>query len=315
MKRVLFYLTMILPAMLASCDHKDLVADDRQGDVRVVFDWRNAPDATPASMAAYFYDTSDGASLRYIFQDMKGGMIEIPVGNYSALGMNSDNTDWARVRSTDDPDGFETYTDDAENLEVYGLSTRTIPRAEGTEHERIAKTPGMLWADRTDNIALTHSGAEQVVTFYPEEVVCHYTVDITDVTNLEYVDRSEIDGTISGMSEGYRHGSSTPADEHVTMPFVLTGDTAEQSLHGEFLTFGESASQPGKHILTIYLYLKDGSRWYYTFDVTDQVHNAPDPRHVHIQLRGLPLPKPIVVGGGIQPDVSDWQTENIDLIM
>lgn len=313
MKKMLFYISVSLLTVLGSCDHKDLIYDDRQGDVRVLFDWSNAQEAEPASMAVYFYDNADGASLRYIFPNKDGGIIEIPVGSYCGLGMNSDDTDWARVRNSGDVDGFETYTDDAENLEAYGLSTRALPRAEGTEDERMAKTPGMLWADRQDNITLTHSSGEQVVTFYPEEVICHYTVDIKDISNLEYVDRSEIDGTLSGMAEGYVHGADVPADEHVTMPFTLAAEASSKTLHGEFLTFGESVNDPGKHILTLYLYLTDGTRWYYTFDVTDQVHNAPDPRHVHILLSGLPLPKPIMAGGGIQPDVSDWNTENIEL--
>lgn len=315
MKKLMFCIPLTLMAVLASCEHKDLVFDDRQGDVRVVFDWRNAPDAAPASMAAYFYDESDGGSMRFIFPNQDGGIITIPTGNYTGLGMNSDDNDWARMRNTDDADEFETYTDDALNLEAYGLSTRALPRAEGTEQERMAQTPGMLWADRRDNIKLTYSEEEQVITFYPQEAVCHYTVDIKDITNLQYIDRSEIDGTISGMAEGYIHGINKPADEHVTMPFTLSSDSQANTLHGEFLTFGESASDPGKHILTIYLYLTDGSKWYYTFDVTSQVHSAPDPHHVHIVLSGLPLPKPIMAGGGIQPDVNDWQTEEIELKM
>lgn len=315
MKKMLFLISVALGAVLCSCEHKDLVLDDRQDDVRVVFDWRNAPDAEPASMAAYFYDTAGEKSLRYIFQGRDGGEIEIPIGTYSGLGMNSDDTDWARVRNTDDVDGFETYTDEAETLEIYGLPTRALPRAEGTENERIVKTPGMLWADRRDNITIIHTGRQQLITLYPQEAVCHYTVVIRDVSNLEYIDRSEIDGTISGMAEGYNHGSNLPGSEHVTMPFTLTADNGAGTLKGQFLTFGEPSGDPAQHILTIYLYLTDGTRWYYTFDVTGQVQKAPDPHHVYIELSGLPLPKPIVAGGGLAPDVTDWNTEDIEIRM
>lgn len=317
MKKMIYAFPVLIGMFVSSCEHKDLCYDsDHKQDVEVVFDWQNAPDANPSSMAVYFYDYETGTPLRYIFDNKDGGMIKIPAATYCGLAMNSDNSDWARIRGTEDRDGFETYTQDADNLTAYGLSTRAVPRATGTEQERVAKTPEMLWSDRQDNVKVEYkpnSDTHKVITFYPQEAVCHYTVDISDVTNLEYIDRSQIDGTISGMAEGYLHGKNCGSEGHVTMPFVLNADKSAGTLHSEFLTFGESANDTGTHILTIYLYLTDGSKWYYTFDVTKQVHNAPDPRHVHIVLKGLPLPTPITSGGGIVPTVNDWQTEDIEL--
>lgn len=317
MKRIIYAFPIVAGILLGSCEHKDLVyGHDFQSDVEVVFDWRNAPEADPSSMAAYFFDYETSTPLRFIFDNKDGGMIKIPAASYCALAMNSDDGDWARMRGTGDRDSFETYTQDADNLAAYGLVTRSIPRAPGTEQERIAKTPGMLWSHRLDNIDIEYNASadtHKIVTFYPQEAVCHYTVDISDVENLDHIDGSQIDGTISGMAEGYLHGKDCGSEGHVTMPFVLDADKPAGTLHGEFLTFGESAGNPGTHILTIYLYLTDGSKWYYTFDVTGQVHNAPDPRHVHIVLSGLPLPTPITSGGGIVPTVNDWQTEDIEL--
>lgn len=51
------------------------------------------------------------------------------------------------------------------------------------------------------------------------------------------------------------------------------------------------------------------------YDVTDQIHSAPDQRNVHIVLDGLPLPKPIVNGGGFQPSVDEWQSVDVDIEM
>ncbi len=317
MKRILYLFPILMGIVLSSCEHKDLVyPGDENGEVEVIFDWRNAPDADPTSMASYFYDYNDATPLRFIFDNKDGGMIKLPASSYCVIAMNSDDGDWARLRGTAARDDIETYTQDADALAAYGLSARALPRAAGAEQERLAKTPGMLWSDRQDNVAIESTAGNathQTVTLYPREAVCHYTVDISDVTNLQHLDGSSIDGTISGMAEGYLHGKDCGSEGHVTMPLVLSADKAAGTLHGEFLTFGESAQDPGTHILTIYLYLTDGSKWYYTFDVTDQVHNAPDPRHVHIVLSGLPLPTPITSGGGIVPSVNDWQTEDIEL--
>lgn len=316
MKRILFTLPVAAGLLFGSCEHKDLVYNhDYQSDVEVVFDWRNAPDADPASMAAYFFDYELSSPLRFIFDNKEGGLIKIPASSYVALAMNSDDTDWAQMRGSSSDD-LETYTQDADVLTAYGFGTRAIPRAPGTEQERMAKTPGMLWSNRLDNIEIEYrrdADTHKVITFYPREAVCHYTVDITGVENLNHIDGSQIDGTISGMAEGYLHGKDCGSENHVTMPFGLDADKAAGTLHSEFLTFGESAVNPGEHTLTVYLSLTDGSKWYYTFNVTDQVHDAPDPRHVHILLSGLPLPTPITSGGGVVPSVNDWQTEDIDI--
>lgn len=313
MKRLVTYLILPMLALLASCEHKDLYFDSA-GQITVVFDWRNAPEANPASMVTQFFSEEDSQSLRYLFQGKDGGPISLPIGSFSAIAVNGDDNDWVRLRNVNDVENYETYTIDAQNTEAYGLSSRSLPRAEGTENERMAQAPGMLYTNRCDNIEHYDDGTE-TVTFYPEEAVCHYTVDIYDVENLEYVNRAEIDGTLSGMAEGFNHGAKLPTDSHVTMPFVLTGDAAAKTLHAEFLTFGESPDDPGRHILSVYMFLTDGSKWYYNFDVTAQVHEASDSHHVHIVLRGLSVPHPITDEGGFKPNVNDWQTEDIEMKM
>lgn len=313
MRRSVSWLVLPLAIMLASCEHKDLYYDSA-GQVNVVFDWRNAPGANPASMVAQFFSQEEAHSLRYIFQGKDGGQISLPIGTFSGISVNGDDNDWVRLRYVDDVENYETYTIDAQNTEAYGLSSRALPRAEGTEDERMAQAPGMLYTNRQDNIQHYADGSE-TVTFYPEEAVCHYIVDIYDVENLQYVNRAQIDGTISGMAEGFNHGAKQPTDSHVTMPFTLTGDAAAKTLHAEFLTFGESHADPGRHILSVYMFLTDGSKWYYNFDVTSQVHDASDPRHVHIILRGLSVPHPITDEGGFKPNVNDWQTEDIEMKM
>lgn len=315
---------LLLGAATSSCHHKDLCFDHvHTYEVNVVFDWRNAPDGNPESMALYMFDRGEtsqpiaNGSLRYIFTDRYGGRIRIPFGYYDGLCMNSDDTDWAHFRHTEDIDNFEIYTKEVEQLTAYGLSTRAVPRAEGAEDERVVETPGMAWSSRTDSIALpiTDSDAVRTITLYPEEIVCHYTVDILDVDHIEYVSNTEIDGTLSGMAEGYCHGKRCTNENNVTIPFTLAVDKDARTLHSEFLTFGECGVTAHKHTLTIYMYLNDDSKWYYTFDVTDQIKDAPDPRHVHIVVRGLPLPKPLSHGGGLRPEVEDWQTVNIPMPM
>ena len=82
-----------------------------------------------------------------------------------------------------------------------------------------------------------------------------------------------------------------------------------------FLCFGTSISANSLRTLFLYVILSDGSKQYYTFDVSAQVNEAPDPKNVHILIEGLNLPKPIANGGGFHPTIDEWQsiTEEIDM--
>ncbi|MDE6310341.1 MAG: DUF5119 domain-containing protein [Muribaculaceae bacterium] len=302
---------------LGSCRHKDLwYEENSRMDVYVVFDWRNAPDAQPESMMAYFYPADGSQELTYTFADREGGHASVPAGTYCGIGLNGDTSYRLGIRNTETPDGFEVYTKDAHELEGYGLQARSLPRAEESAEERMALTPDMVWSDRQDNIELPDDfEGTRYITFYPEEIVCHYTVDILDVENIDNLHGASVDATLSGMAEGYLHGKRSTTDVAVTMPFTLKPETAERSMHAEFLTFGECDTNKVRHMLTVYMYLTDGSKWYKTIDVSDQVSTAPDPRHVHIVVRGLELPKIISGSGGFIPDVDEWRDISIDLPM
>lgn len=313
------HLSISLFAILASavftgCTHKDLCFDHTHTlDVEVIYDWRNAPDADPASMELYLFDVKNNEMTRFNFQGRDGGPIRIGANTYDAIGFNSDLTDWARFRNTSDVSTFEIYTDDAAALSAYNLDPMAIPRAEASAQERMALTPGMIWNDCEENVTVKSGVDKQIITLYPEEAVCHYTVTIRDIENAQYLNGSELDGTLSGMSESYLHGQKSASDSRVTMPFVLYS-TDGLTLHSSFLTFGESPMSKYPHILTIYMMLTDGSKWYTTYDVSEQIYNAPDPKHVDIVVSGLKLPKPISSGGFV-PNVNDWQDIQVDIKM
>lgn len=309
-------LTSVSAVMLSGCDHKDLAYLGVPSEIEIVYDWRNAPDANPASMGAYLYDEDNNEPLRYIFSGREGGPTRVPAGHYRGLGMNSDETDWAQYRNHEDIDSFEIYTHESAGLSAYNIPTRAVPRASGTEDEPFAQTPGMLWTDRRDEFYVQPKAERTVLTFYPEEAVCHYTVDVIDIKNPQNMPVGSIDATLSGMSEGFLYGKKHASDTKVTLPFELTKQNDEAtSLHGEFLTFGESMDRKNPHKLTVYYILKDGAKHYATFDVSSQVWDAPDPKHVHIVVRGLEFPGEVATGGGLVPDVEEWEEINITIPM
>lgn len=302
---------------LTSCRHKDVYMEEEMtSELQVVFDWMNAPEANPESMALYLYDEEGNNPMRFIFSNKTGGLIKSPFGMHHAICLNADNTDWAKMRNNESIETLEIYTQDAKEIGTRADNSSTIPRPEGTENERIAATPGMLWGSRTNNISIKPHTGMQTITMYPQEAVCHYIVDVYDVKNLEDIESSAVDATLSGMAEGYCHGQQSPTDNKVSFKFDLNGNAAEHNLHGQFLTFGECLTTIAKHYLTLYMVLTNGSKWYHSFDVTDQVTKAPDPTHVHIIVSGIDLPEPPKEGNTeLKTDVNEWQAINIGLQM
>lgn len=326
MKKILF--AMLFAGFVAtSCEHKELCFDHRHCriPVSVVFDWRNAPSADPESMSLFLFPKDGGEPLRYEFAGRDGGEIAIPVGRYDAVCVNSD-TESAYFRNMNRLETFEVRTREIELFAGLDIRSEGAPRAEGTETEEIVFAPEMMWAARSFDLDFSLCDSEssddapRSIVFYPAEIVCHYSVEIRNADNLKYI--SALSGSLSGMSGGSMLASDTPTAECVTLPFAASSDG--ESIVGSWLTFGHcpasiessSATAPypcrAAHKLVIYAVLTDGTKWYYTYDVTDSIRTAADPRHVHIVLDGLPLPEPSG-SGGFRPEVGDWNVVHIDI--
>ena len=303
-------------AAATSCEHKDLCYDHSDAvDVEVVFDWCNAPDASPESMSLYLFPAG-GEALRYEFTDCRGGTIRVPVGSYEALCLNSD-TENVTYRNAECRETFEVTTRTADllsGLSVLGVLSDGVPRVDGTESERVILPPDMLWSDYAESVELKPTAGTPTVTLSPEMSICRYTVEIRNAANLKYV--SGISVSLSSMAESLYPGVGCDATckTGATIPFDAAVSADKSTVTGELFAFGCPSARK-THTLTVYAVLSDESKWYYTYDVTDQIHSAPDRRDVHIVLDGLPLPKPIVNGGGFQPDVDDWQSVNVDIEM
>ncbi|MDE6511862.1 MAG: DUF5119 domain-containing protein, partial [Muribaculaceae bacterium] len=89
----------ILTFASVSCRHKDVYMEEEMtSQLQVVFDWTNAPEAEPESMALYLYEENGTEPMRFIFSNKTGGLIKAPFGLHHAICLNADNTDWARLR-------------------------------------------------------------------------------------------------------------------------------------------------------------------------------------------------------------------------
>lgn len=301
----------------SSCVHKDVSESDLAENVRVVFDWSKAEDADASQMTMYLYP--EGMEMaQYWFSDRRGGIIQAYPGDHTAVCHNNDNVYDMRVRNHHAHDELEVYTDDVSALQGQGISTRGIPRAPGSENEPLRMTPPMCYGTHTRDITLLPVAEEQVITLYPEELVTHVTVEFEGVENLRSADL-RIDGTLSGMAGGYYPGRLAPTAETVSHTFTFSPDAGMTNLMSHFLTFGAPEAD-GRHMVSVYIMTKAREGNFYNYDVTDQVKNAPDPKHIHIILPLLKLPEvpkvpdePSSTGMGVE--INKWHVEYYDIKM
>lgn len=340
MKNRVFHLAAAAALLVAtSCEHKELCYHHpHTATIRVEFDWREAPEAAPAGMCVYFYSLDNGGSQRFDFKGMTGGEVELRVGRYRIITYNND-TEAVQFHDTEDFQSHGCFTREGNILEpIYGNTASYAPRTSGAEDERAVICPDMMWGCTATDIEITDTGisyvcvpeseweqwigkpaenTEHIITLYPHELVCTYTYEVRNVKNLKHA--TEMCGTLSSMAPTLRFSDEEIGRECVTLPFEAHSDGIS-TITGRFYTFGHHEQNAEPHRMAFYIVMDDGAKYMYggdseRFDVTGQVHSAPDRRHVHIVIEGLDLPQPIENGSGFDPSVDDWEVVEEDIIM
>ncbi len=343
-RKILIILTLLSTLLLSSCIHKELcTCHPHHVRVRVDFDWCDAPDADPAGMCVYFYPAEGGRPLRVDFKGMSGGYVDLLPGKYKVITYNND-TETVLFHSNDSFENHGVYTRTGDLNDVFnGNAMRGLPQTRDTEDEAIIVCPEMMWGFsvyelevRLDGVTWTYEplfnspskprgedsevGDDFVIMLYPHELVCIYTYEIRDVRNLNHL--TNIAVSLTGMS--YEMKFSDERLHNSSSSLIFEGrKQGDSTIVGKFYTFGHHLENDDAHRMIIYALMDDGKGYAYGasaesedyehYNVTDQVHNAPNPRRVHLVIEGLTLPAPISNGSGFTPTIDEWEVVNKDI--
>lgn len=307
------FISVIL-LMTAACTHKELCYDHTHTrNINVEFDWSKAPDAQPKSMSLYLFPEGGGRPYRHEFTSKKGGTIRVVAGRYKAICLNSDT----RNIIVQNESYYDQFCISSKNIyTVTGLTAtktdvNTLPTVKGADEERWVHSPDEVWSDMMDEILISEH--DQTITLQPEIHIRKCNVSIDNAENLQWI--SGISASLTGLAGGYHPSLKMESSELVTIPFDTHFDPKSQTINGQFTFFGHCPDKEVRHNLVIYAILADGSQWYYTYDVTQHIHDAEDPYSIYITLDGLPLPKPVANGGGFKPTVGEWKQIEINISM
>lgn len=314
------FMSLAALACLVSCEQKNLCYDHNHSyNLNVRFDWHKAPTANPSSMYLFLFPhDSEERMLKREFIGKEGGTTQLPVEEkYDALCFNSDvrNCLFANI---DSKESFEVTTKTVASIERIGISASSLPRAKGAEQERIMMESDSIWSDHSKNpIVMSWEQNEDVdvchLTLYPQRLFCTYKITIKNIKNKNNIS-TNITATLSGMAGGRYVNSRKKTDEVATVSFPVSMSKDKDVITGKMACFGNCERETSNK-LTIYTILNDGRKYYYVYDVTDQVRTAPDPYNVDIQLDTLPIPDEIKGESGLTPSVDGWKVVDIPLEM
>ena len=325
---------LIMVFMLSACEHKELCyKHPHKVRVKVVFDWKYAPEAEPKGMCVCFYSLEGGGYQRFDFNNIEGGTVELHVGKYRLLSYNND-TECVNFLNAGSFDNHSATTREGNVLEpIWGNTVAPAPRASGTDEEKVVISPDMMWGCNVLDVEITDHGVchacvshesdaelvennEHIIALYPRELVCSYTYEVRNVKNMEYM--QQMCGTISGMSGMLTLSTEELGAEPVTIPFESV-KADDSTITGKFYTFGHNEDNSAPHKMVFYVIMNDGTKYCFKdskqLDVTDQVDNAPNQRRVHIIIDGLDLPQSIEQGDGFIPSLGDWNVEENEIVV
>lgn len=311
----------------ASCIYEGLHECPDKFAFAIENNWEAMPGANPEGMAYIFFPRDDSEPWRFDFPGLKAGHVKMNTGAYQFISHN-DDTYAVLFRNTETYETYEAFTAETNPLSSIPASERgkVFPEGRG---ERTAECPDMMCGCAYYDFSLEYDGLSYVASpvaesengrvFSPEFILTAnqklltplYSFRIEKIKNFEGV--RTMSASLSGMAGSMVISSGKKGAYPSTLVFKAMA-IDPTTAGGCFYTFGIPFVPIVKNVLSLYVVLKDGRRFCYEFDVTDQVRYAPNPMDVHLIIRGLTLEIPHPGDGtAFDVNVDGWETVVVNI--
>lgn len=297
-------------AVLSSCKDYYHVEWPEETAVNVSFEWDRAKPDGVETMSLYVFSET-GSPYAYDFGNITGGKLPLAPGLYKTTALNINN-DIIDVVADEYETSYVTTNGTSLLASISYAGMAAAPYPSGEVPQSVRMQPYALYADTCSTLR----GNDVSLVMHPMSMVD--TIDVR-INNIENLDRVEaMSAAISGLSAGISLSTLNPIESLCTMPFDMT-ITGETTAAGRLLVFhrtkkGEGGEPVPENKMNVYAVMDDGSKYYYTFDVTDKLNDSDEgATSVEIDIPSLPLPKP--TGSGFQPALGNWEEikEDIEL--
>lgn len=193
---------------------------------------------------------------------------------------------------------------------IASTSEGTIPcKATSRSNETVSNCPSTLYKAVYRDVRI--SADNQVFAVELEEVTKNYSIEVDNVAEASEI--TKISASLSGMSGSMNISTGELGEEEVTLPLDCSLKDGKISIR--FSTFGFRSSKKHENILSVYAWMKDGSRWCYSVDVTSQVENGGKTGDVSVKIDEISFRKSLRME---DPErfvmvVGDWNIVDIEV--
>ena len=275
-------------------------------------------ESLPEVMKVNFYDPQTEALMYEDFVGPQGGDLSVPPGTYHMVVYNF-GTESTVIGRESQHSQVVAYTNEISDFMKGQLSAFLAARSslhatknDGVEEEKVVNQPDHMFVAREREIEVpvqvSSDDGPYVITSTASTVVETYTVDVRDVTGTQYI--SSVSAIMSGMVQSHFLGHNIKSDIPVSIYMEL--ETEGNALTGSFNTFGKKPGVESRLILDLLVTDTGGDEHIYSFDVTDQFKDNTG-QHIKV-IDNIVIEEP-EGGGGLAPDVDDWDDVNTDIII
>lgn len=298
-----------------SCQRRPLTVADNNVMVRIEID-RDIVNyelkEDPEMMRVMFFEHGTGRFAVQAFLPPEGGYVSVVPGRrYDLLVYNFD------TRSTVVRDEYA-FDEIAATTNEVPESVKSALRSRGSkyEDERIVFEPDHLFAGCLSDVYIPVRGVDSdpvVLQVRVKTIVQTWKLYLDKVQGVEWI--SGISGVISGLSGGNWLATGEQSSDLVSVFFDTFRLQEDGKLDGAFNTFGYN---PGSNqVLSLVIIDVSGRGHEFNIDISRQfVDNETQTIHIVTDEIVIEEPEdPGTGGGGLQPDVDEWENIENDIIV
>lgn len=296
-----------------ACKRRPLTVGDNNVQVNISIDYDivNWPDPEePGMMRVMFFDAGDGDFASHAFLPASGGRVNVlPGRTYHVLAYNFD------TESTIVGNEYLWYGIHATTNEVpESYKSRLKSRATKFEDELIVYEPDHIFVGIVPDVYVPARSVDAppvVIDIQARSIVETWLVYIDRIQGMEYV--ASVAGVISGMSLSNTISYDKQSEAQASVFFESMHYEAGGEVDIRFNTFGDSPAF--RQTLSLVVTDIGGTAHIFNFDVSDQFVDNPE-QIIYINTDKIIIEEPESVddsGGGLAPDVDEWQDVEIDI--
>lgn len=280
----------------------------------------------PDYLKILFYDADTHKQKASFILPAEGGEVSIAPGNYHlmAYSLGTESTQIDGLGNLKDIRAFTSnitamMKSKFEAVVVNARGANGKPKSEevkrrGYEDDPIVYEPDHLYVVNEPSI-----NVPSVVTQH-KDITIHatastildvYSLEVLGVTGCENIEK--VEAFITGQIEENYFGRETRGSDPATLYVTLKADAKNNRLYTIFGTFGKLPGAENKIYLDITVTDTGGGQYRFVYDVTDQFDDENNVNRKLIIQDEINIPKGSEGGGGLLPEVNDWDKEDIDV--